>query len=139
MSDSKLESATLHRTVTLDALRILGTRCKNLESIEILSGASTVGESLIDAAMYARNLKSVKLGGALEISLTSVCELLKRRPTLASIEFDAVDCNGGLAEWKEDLPSLRRLHLVCRERPLPTQALSETLNLVSANAILWYS
>lgn len=131
MSHSKLQQATLHRTNTLEAMRILGLRCKNLQNIDILSGPPLIGSSALDLAANAHQLRDFTIGENLKITLDDMCEVMRRRPTLANISFLNVDCLNSIANWKADFPNLRSFNISCEEQPLPRCALSETLDLVS--------
>lgn len=112
--------------------------CKRLERLEFLQTAFE-GASLQAAARAAINLKVLKVSRHCKITLDAVTQILRERPTLTEVEFDAVESSGRLADWIVELPNLKKLRL----RGGDVQKLGSTaLNLVGqrvsiSRACLW--
>jgi F-box/TPR repeat protein Pof3 len=132
-SQDKIHSARLHRFSDRNGLRILATKCKSLAYLEFLQ-TDLGGDSLIETAMIARNLKILKTSVAIELDLDQVTQILKHRPTLAHLEVDYLKPPRFAASWKVDLPGLQILQLNCKNRSITPLALPSPslalLNLV---------
>jgi F-box/TPR repeat protein Pof3 len=129
-SQDKIHSARLHKFSDRAGLRILATKCKSLANIEFLQ-TDFGGDSLIETAMIARNLKTLKISAATEINLDQITQILKHRPTLAQLEVDSMNPPGSAASWQVDLPGLQILKLCIKGREGPLNPSLMFLNLVS--------
>lgn len=108
-SQFRITAAKIHRLDKRDILRTLATACKGLESLEFLSGA-VAGEGLIEIAMCASNLKTLKLSKEVSITLDAVTQVLRHRPSLRTVEFLSVQVSNTPADWV-NLPNLESLTL----------------------------
>jgi len=123
-----MKSAIVQRFTNQDVLRSLATTCKTLESLEFLSGG-IAGDSLCEIAMCATQLKKLTLTSNISLSLDAVTQILRHRPSLTHAEFHSVVASGVRADWRVDLPNLKKLTLGCgQESSSPFSAL---LSLVS--------
>ncbi|KAF2471054.1 uncharacterized protein BDR25DRAFT_286446 [Lindgomyces ingoldianus] len=108
-SQNQVQSLVVNRFGSYDVLRTMATLCKGLTEITLLSGGAT-SNSIIEFAQIAMNLK--KLIVHVDISLDTVTQVLRRRPTLVHAEFRSIiSARLGAANWSETYPQLNTLLL----------------------------
>jgi len=105
-----MNNAIIHRLSESDVLRTLAMTCKRLDRLEFLQ-TGFGGASIQEAVRIAANLKVLKVSRYCKTTLDAVTQILKARPSLAEVEFDAVESSGRIADWDVELPGLRRLRL----------------------------
>jgi len=115
-SQDKIHTAKLHRFSDRSGLRILATKCKSLATLEFLQ-TDFGGDSIIETAMIARNLKTLKISAAVELDLDQISQILRHRPTLARLEVDSVKTPRNPTSWQVDLPGLQILKLCNKASP----------------------
>jgi hypothetical protein len=106
-----VEEVSFNRVNNWDVLRLIATRCKRLKSIEIYTGAPKIEESLIDAVMYAKNLRKIRLPGDQDFTFDLLGGILKRRPELEELECHSLVDPSFHQGWNLRLPNLRKLDL----------------------------
>jgi F-box/TPR repeat protein Pof3 len=129
-SQDKIHSARLHRFSDRAGLRILATKCKSLTNLEFLQ-TEFGGDSIIETAMIAKNLKTLKISAAIDLDLDQITQILKHRPTLAHLEVDSVTAPRILTSWQVDLLGLQTFKLSLKNREILANPALLFLNLVS--------
>ncbi|KAF2662489.1 hypothetical protein K491DRAFT_617280 [Lophiostoma macrostomum CBS 122681] len=130
-SNYQIQRVIVHRFRHLDVLRNLATACKNLTHLEILSG-SQMSETIVEVAQCALNLKSIAMHNT--VSLDTVAQVLRFRPTLERAQFMSVVGTTGNLHWSGPFPNLRTVelnHTQAQERPNVAALFEETPRLTS--------
>ncbi len=110
-SKGTVTGATFHRFTykNNDVLKCITTRCKDLYSLIIPVGFT--GASLLKAAPFAKNLKTLIVGQGCEVTLDTVSRVLAICSQLVRVDFLSV-CRGRFSpSWAGDLTKIRTLAL----------------------------
>jgi F-box/TPR repeat protein Pof3 len=108
-SEQRVQRMTVHRCPDADILRNIATTCMNLTRIEFLPG-SMLNESLIDIGRRAVRLKTFVYRA--EITLETVTQFLRHRPTLQHAEFTSISNSRMIAQWNGPFSNLETLTLI---------------------------
>lgn len=107
-SQYKVQSAIIHRFRQPDMILSLATACKDLASLEFLSG-SFFSKTVVEASQCAMNLK--KLVVRTDITFDAISQIFRFRPTLEHAEFCSIAHASTAPDWKGPFPNLRTLVL----------------------------
>ena len=110
-SKGTITQARLHRFTYQenDVLKFLTTRCKDLNSLIITHGFT--GGSLLRAAPFASNLKTVVVSQNSQITLDTATQVIGHCNKLDRVEFLGI-CPGRFkAKWTGDMTNIRTLTL----------------------------
>jgi F-box/TPR repeat protein Pof3 len=129
-SQDGIRSARFHKFSDRSGLRIIATKCKNLTYLEFLQ-TDFGGDSIIETAMIAKNLKTLRISAAMELDLDQISQILRHRPTLAHLEVDFVKSPRTSTTWPVELPALEILKLFNKDREQPHASSLMFLDLVS--------
>ena len=103
--------AVLHRFTYQqnDVLKYITTRCKHLNTLLVPTGFT--GMSLLRAAPFAKNLKTLVVTPGCEITLDTVSQILAQCNELNQAEFPCISRGRFRAAWSGDMTNLRILTL----------------------------
>lgn len=110
-SQKKLKTATIHRFEHMDSLRSLATTCKELETLDFISGTFG-GESIQELTMCSNSLRRLILRDAPRLTLDAISQVLRHAPNLELAEFNNTLIRPFGVDWKVDLPNLTTLSIV---------------------------
>ena len=105
-SEYRITRVTVHRVADLEILVNVATACKSLHTLEFLSGG-LMSMTLIDIAQCSASLK--KLVVDTDLTLDTITQVLRWRPTLEHAEFKSVISAEEGADWKGPFPNLHTL------------------------------
>ncbi|KAF2017552.1 RNI-like protein [Aaosphaeria arxii CBS 175.79] len=107
-SRGAITHATFHRFYHTDMLKRIPPACKQLGHLEFLSGRS-MSDTFIEMAKGAPNLK--KLVVHVEVTLDTITQVLRHRPTLEHVEFLNLGHSTVPANWTGPFPDLKSISL----------------------------
>ncbi|ORX93200.1 hypothetical protein BCR34DRAFT_608623 [Clohesyomyces aquaticus] len=108
-SQNQVQTLVVSRFSHYDVLRTIATVCKGLTEATLLYGG-VAGHSIVEFAQIAMNLK--KLIISVSVSLDTVTQVLRHRPTLEHAEFRSICSAHLVATWSETCPNLSTLVLI---------------------------
>lgn len=110
-AEKDVTKLVIHRFQHTDMLRRIATACKGLREVEVLSLPIMLSETFVEMAQCAYGLKKVIV--RTDITLDTVMQVLRHRPSLEHVEFHSVLCKNSRPNpnWKGPFPNLHTIAL----------------------------
>jgi len=105
----RLTHATLHLHSNPSSLQLLATRCKKLHTLELMQ-TDYAGNSLLHAVMLSKQLRILRLGVEMQVTLDMVTQICNNRPELVELDVQNV-VSRPRATWDTNMPRLQKLRL----------------------------
>ncbi|KAI9806394.1 MAG: hypothetical protein M1833_003581 [Piccolia ochrophora] len=83
--------------------------CKDLQYLEI--GQALVGESVLEAAPFAKNLTTLLITGEESVTLDTVQRVLSICNRLSRVEFRSIVTSNIVACWPTEMPELKQFYM----------------------------
>jgi F-box/TPR repeat protein Pof3 len=108
-SEHRMNRVTVHRFEHMDVLKNLAKAAKDLTELEIISLPHAMATTLVDIVKNAPGLTKLVLHP--EVTMTTTGQILRTRPTLKHVSFNAVKRSSYHADWTGPFENLITLDM----------------------------